>query len=552
MTKNPNGVNLYFRPKFSRLSTNFQRVFILIVALLSFLPFLGNVNLFDWDEINFAEAAREMIVSGSYSTVTIDFKPFWEKPPLFFWMQVLSMKLFGINEFAARFPNGIAGVLTLLSFFEVGNKLKGKPFGLIWSLLYLCSVLPHLYFKSGIIDPWFNLFIFWGVLSTYFYLNNRNGKWLFVSGLLIGLAILTKGPVALLIYGLTALVYFVIKKFKGFPSFSHILLFFVGLITFGGIWILTETLQGRFYIIQEFFEYQIRLLQTQDAGHGGPIYYHFLILLFGCFPLSAFALPVLVRKSNSQNELFGFVMKILFWVVLILFSLVKTKIVHYSSLCYFPLSFLAAIGAIEFTTSLKSKFYKVNIIALSTFWIIALFALAFIGNNLDFLIENFTIKDKFVVDAINYPTPFSSFDYLPSVLLLIGLLLFIIYKENIRKLTITLSFSYFAFMLCFALVVPKIERFSQGGATDFYQKHIGDVVYPLGFKSYAHLFYTQKPKFSDENLHDVSSALSNKFDFPVYFITKVQKAKNIELKHPELEKISSDRGFVFYVKKPSK
>ena len=232
--------------------------------------------------------------------------------------------------------------------------------------------------------------------------------------------------------------------------------------------------------------------------------------------------------------------------------MVKTKIVHYSSLCYFPLSFLAAIGAIEFTTSLKSKFYKVNIIALSTFWIIALFALAFIGNNLDFLIENFTIKDKFVVDAINYPTPFSSFDYLPSVLLLIGLLLFIIYKENIRKLTITLSFSYFAFMLCFALVVPKIERFSQGGATDFYQKHIGDVVYPLGFKSYAHLFYTQKPKFSDENLHDVSSALSNKFDFPVYFITKVQKAKNIELKHPELEKISSDRGFVFYVKKPSK
>ena len=159
------------------------------MALLSFLPFLGFVNLFDWDEINFAEAAREMIVSGNYSTVTIDFKPFWEKPPLFFWMQVLSMKLFGINEFAARFPNAIAGVLTLLTFFEVGNKLKGKPFGLIWSLLYLCSVLPHLYFKSGIIDPWFNLFIFLGVLSTYFYLNNRNGKLLFVSGLLIGLAI---------------------------------------------------------------------------------------------------------------------------------------------------------------------------------------------------------------------------------------------------------------------------------------------------------------------------------------------------------------------------
>jgi 4-amino-4-deoxy-L-arabinose transferase-like glycosyltransferase len=59
------------------------------------------------DEINFAESAREMIVTGDYSKVQINFNPFWEKPPLFIWMQVLSMKIFGINEFAARFPNAV-------------------------------------------------------------------------------------------------------------------------------------------------------------------------------------------------------------------------------------------------------------------------------------------------------------------------------------------------------------------------------------------------------------------------------------------------------------
>src|SRR4030042_1849068 len=85
---------------------------IALVSLALFVPFIGGVHLFDWDEINFAESAREMIVTGDYLTVRIDFLPFWEKPPLFIWMQVLSMKLFGINEFAARFPNAICGIIT--------------------------------------------------------------------------------------------------------------------------------------------------------------------------------------------------------------------------------------------------------------------------------------------------------------------------------------------------------------------------------------------------------------------------------------------------------
>ncbi|HKL32668.1 MAG TPA: hypothetical protein VJ919_09045, partial [Tangfeifania sp.] len=71
------------------------QLFISVAAAFLFIPFLGGVHLFDWDEINFAEAAREMIVTGDYLTVQINFQPFWEKPPLFIWMQVLSMKLFG-------------------------------------------------------------------------------------------------------------------------------------------------------------------------------------------------------------------------------------------------------------------------------------------------------------------------------------------------------------------------------------------------------------------------------------------------------------------------
>ncbi|MBW6479251.1 MAG: glycosyltransferase family 39 protein, partial [Bacteroidales bacterium] len=127
---------------------------IILAGSLLFLPFLGQVALFDWDEINFAEIAREMIVTGDYLNVQINYQPFWEKPPLFIWMQVLSMKLFGINEFAARFPNAIGGTITLLILFEMGRKLYDHRMGLLWALVYAGSVLPFFYFKSGIIDPW--------------------------------------------------------------------------------------------------------------------------------------------------------------------------------------------------------------------------------------------------------------------------------------------------------------------------------------------------------------------------------------------------------------
>ena len=58
-----------------------------IIGLIIFASFNGQSHLFDWDEINFAEAAREMIVTGNYSLVLINYEPFWEKPPLFFWLQ---------------------------------------------------------------------------------------------------------------------------------------------------------------------------------------------------------------------------------------------------------------------------------------------------------------------------------------------------------------------------------------------------------------------------------------------------------------------------------
>jgi len=89
-----------------------------ILAAVFFLPFLGAAHLFDWDEINFAEVAREMVVLQNYLEVHMNFAPFTEKPPLFFWLQAASMKIFGVGDYAARFPNAVLGILVFRCFLK--------------------------------------------------------------------------------------------------------------------------------------------------------------------------------------------------------------------------------------------------------------------------------------------------------------------------------------------------------------------------------------------------------------------------------------------------
>src|SRR5690606_33444489 len=117
-------------------------------------------------------------------------------------------------------------------------------------------------------------------------------------------------------------------------------------------------LQNGPYFIIEFIQYQLGLFSQNIAGHEQPFYYHTLVLLVGCFPASFLALAAIKRNEfyTYRENLFRTVTGVLFLVVLILFSIVKTKIVHYSSLCWLPLTFLSAY-AIE---SLNNGIFKLK------------------------------------------------------------------------------------------------------------------------------------------------------------------------------------------------
>src|SRR6202034_360546 len=78
------------------------------------------------------------------------------------------------------------------------------------------------------------------------------------------------------------------------------------------------------WFVHEFIIYQVRLFSTEDADHGGPFFYHFIVLLIGCFPASVFLFGYSRKKFSDhlQQQDFSRWMWIFFWVVLILFSIV--------------------------------------------------------------------------------------------------------------------------------------------------------------------------------------------------------------------------------------
>jgi 4-amino-4-deoxy-L-arabinose transferase-like glycosyltransferase len=472
------------------------------------------------------------------------------------------MKLFGINEFAARFPNFLCGIASLSLLYFLGRKLYGHRFGILWVVSYGAAILPFFYFKSGIIDPWFNLFIFMGIAWFIFYLDperkDRRIRNVILSAFFFGLAVLTKGPVAILIFVICFLVFLITRRFRISATAGHVILFILVLALTGGTWFLLQVLNGNVHILRDFIIYQIRLFSTYDAGHSGFFAYHLVVVLVGVFPASVIALKSFTKKSEQTDlrRIFRQWMYIMFWLVLILFSIVRTKIIHYSSLTYFPLTFLAAwVWEKWLDRKLEISSWQVILLLL-----IALIlggtatALPLVAMNPQWLTgKDLAFLDAFTRHALQADVHWSGTEWLIGVVMLAGATFSAIQilRRNPGGMIILHGVSLIFVSASILIFTGRIEGYTQRAAIEFYEGLKGRDVYvnTLGYKSYAHLFYFGKHPPEEPEKDDVQWLLDNETEKDAYFVMKVDKKQQILEKYPGLEVLYEKNGYVFTLKK---
>jgi 4-amino-4-deoxy-L-arabinose transferase-like glycosyltransferase len=553
------------------------------VAAVSFIPLLGRLHLFDWDEINFAEGAREMLVTGNYRDVQIGFQSFAEKPPLFMWVQAMSMRIFGVGEFAARLPNAIVGIITLVCLYFLGRRLVDRRFGLWWALAFGGSLLPNLYFRSGIIDPLFNLLIFAAVVTLFEFEQKRRWSLLLVAGLSVGLAVLTKGPVGILLPGLTWVAFWIVKQKRASrvaPPASRFPLPIVPMLVWVGIagivaapWYMLVAREGAGAgagnFVSAFVARQLELLRTGVAGHTGPWYFHLVVLALGCFPASVFAISALGRRTVDSATLrdFRLWMILLLIVVIVIFSVVQTKIVHYSSLAYFPITFLAALAItdVERNAARWPRYLGFAAGGIGLIWAAVLLALPVLGlmiahGQLD---PSRVVRDPFVRATVAVPVGWSAVDLVPGGAYLVAILcaVFILVRrreDNSGRFAAILFGATAAIVpLALARIAPKVERYTQATPIEFYESLRGCDCYitTLGFKSYAHLFYGRispqrsaaAPGLAPDRYE--GWLLSGPIDRPVYFVSKLDRADRWR-NQPGIKIVGERNGFVFLRRDP--
>ncbi len=312
-----------------------------------------------------------------------------------------------------------------------------------------------------------------------------------------------------------------------------------------------------FWFIREFIKYQADLFLKPVAGHSGPIYYHFLVVFLGCFPISVLALPILFRKNDStidEGRYFLKWMLILFWVVMILFTIVKTKIVHYSSLSYLPLSYFAAffIYELENKKAELKKYLLWVLLFTGIIFSILLICIPLVARFKDLIIPY--IKDDFAVACLNTPVKWSGYEFLIGAIYLIAvsISLIVIRRKHFFKGIIIL---FYATALCIFFymkaVVPKIEQYSQAPEINFFKSISGKDAYvaTVGFYSYAKYFYFQKMPGGNSESTNMDWLLKGEIDKPVYIVAK-STSKAFFDKLPDFTLLKKDGGYLFYCRMP--
>ncbi|MBL7155872.1 MAG: glycosyltransferase family 39 protein [Candidatus Omnitrophica bacterium] len=318
----------------------FRREGLLITVLAIFAGFLfftglDTMPLTDPDEVFYAETAREMTERGEFLTPYIFGKPQFEKPPFYYWLVILSFRAFGINEFSARFPSALLAIFGVIGVYLLGRAMLNRRAAFLAAVIMATSVEYLALSRACVTDMALAVFILYAFLFFFYGHNFTSGKtkWYLFSAAFLGIAVLTKGPIGVLLPVIIIGIYLTaakdLKSLKKIPFLSGTLLFLA--ISLPWYFLVYKT-HGKEFIDMFFGFHNITRFLHPEHPSSDFLYYYIIVILAGFFPWSAF-LPVSLWQARREKEqrirrsnLF-----LIIWclVIFIFFTFSRTKLVTY-------------------------------------------------------------------------------------------------------------------------------------------------------------------------------------------------------------------------------
>ena len=259
------------------------RLMLFLALFLSFFATLGWLPLFDLDEGAFSEATREMLESGNYLTTYLNGELRFDKPIFIYWFQALSVKIFGLNEFAVRLPSAMAGMLWVIATYIFTQYHSNARRAFITAFIMIASLQITIIAKAAIADALLNLFIALAMFALYRLYETKENKFIYLTYLFVGLGALTKGPVAIMIPLVVSLLFFMIKGEWKFWIKSVFNPLGIGIFLLVALpWYILEYIdQGEKFIEGFFLKHNISRFSGAMEGHYGSLVYYIPVFLVG-------------------------------------------------------------------------------------------------------------------------------------------------------------------------------------------------------------------------------------------------------------------------------
>lgn len=306
-----------------------------IYAVVLMISFLGLSPIYILDEAKFAEAAREMYVSGNYIAPYFNGNLFVDKPPLQYFMSVLGFKIFGVNAFGARFFSAIFGLLTLVITLRFCNDFWNKKTSQYVGVVFLSSFFLLQQFQLATPDPYLIFFCTAALFSFYRFHVYQRKLDLFFFYLLLGFGVLAKGPIAIALPGVSVGFFILLsgqikKTFNYYPVLGLCLTLIIASPWF---WMVHQQTDGAwtegFFMVHNFSRFSGAM-----EGHGGVFLITWGYVLLGLLPFSFFLPQTLIlayKKRMQPHILFSTIVSAVF---IIFFSISSTKLPNYTMPCY--------------------------------------------------------------------------------------------------------------------------------------------------------------------------------------------------------------------------